>query len=197
MRRVVLLFALAAALTACSETKTGTPSAGGETPTAGSSSTKAPTSSKAPVSRPKKIDLKTVTNACTLLSDAQLGQFNLRSLGESKPLAEFPGAKGCGWLTKDNAWAASVLGVVSAGVEEFEKAVTTGKATKSEVAGFPAYVSKDTSGLQGCFFAVDVADGQSLQVIARPGGKSGKDEESCTMATTYGQAMATTLISGS
>ncbi|TWP53081.1 DUF3558 domain-containing protein [Lentzea tibetensis] len=164
MRRVVLLFALAAVLTGCSETTTGTPSAGGETPTAGSSSTKAPTSSKAPVTRPKKIDLKTLGDPCAFFYPAAVQtQFGLRNINVSDQTGLWPGAKACGASTEDRSALYIHTAIVSEGVEP--KYSSGAGVTKEQVAGFTAYQKTDDV-LKACTLAIDVADGQMLMMMA-------------------------------
>lgn len=165
MRRVVPLIAALALLGGCSQTTGGSPTPGGSesTPTKQASGSAKPTSAaKEPAKRPKTVNISDI-DPCGLLTDAQRAEFGLdRPPRQSE---EVPGQNGCTMSREDRKYFAGVTADTTAGIDDYAKAA--GKVTKLEVGGFPALMVEATTQLGlSCSIAVDVSDGQVLDVSA-------------------------------
>jgi hypothetical protein len=166
MRRVVPLIAALALLGGCSQTTDGSATPGG----AGSTSTgkqttgaaKPTSATKEPSKRPKTVDIADV-DPCTLLTEAQRAEFGLDR--PPRLSEEAPGRKGCTISREDRTYFAGVTADTTAGVDDYAK--SAGKVTKLEVGGFPAVMVEATTQLGlSCSIAVDVSDGQVVEVAA-------------------------------
>jgi hypothetical protein len=170
MRRVVPLIAALALLGGCSQTTDGsaTPGGAGSTSTGEqttgavkpTSATKEPANE--PAKRPKTVNVADV-DPCTLLTEAQRAEFGLDR--PPRLSEEAPGRKGCTISREDRTYFAGVTTDTTAGIDDYAK--SAGKVTKLEVGGFPAVMVEATTQLGlSCSIAVDVSDGQVVEVAA-------------------------------
>ncbi|KAA2260128.1 DUF3558 domain-containing protein [Solihabitans fulvus] len=161
------------AITGCSDktggTASGTGSVGASTApsTAGSGSASTSASSAAtPVTRPRQVDLKKITDPCALYTPQLKQAFGL----DRPPLAGAASAmfgKGpaCDDFNSSGTGAKDIglsfAPVANQGIADWLKVNTPKDKTSVQAAGFPAI--RYTTG-QACFVQVDVADGQYLVV---------------------------------
>ncbi|MFI6098608.1 DUF3558 domain-containing protein [Lentzea sp. NPDC051213] len=163
MRRLAVLFVLAAVLSGCSSKESGTPSAGDQTATAPTG-----TSTKStPVNRPKAVDMKTL-DPCSLVTPETKTALGIRTVEPGKPDADYgEGSKGCGTSYEDRKFIWSIDTLVNGGVERLKRTVgKESELTELKVAGYPAYLTKGTSGLRTpeCQIYLDSNDEQMLLV---------------------------------
>jgi hypothetical protein len=161
MRRLVVLFVLAAVLTGCSSTEPGTPTAGKQAPKTGTST------GTAPVNRPKAVDMKTL-DPCSLITPEAKTKLGIRTVEPGAPDKDYgEGSKGCGTSYEDRKATYSIDTIVNGGVDRLKR--TEGKAyelTELKVAGYPAYLAKSKSGTGSpqCDIYIDANDEQLLLV---------------------------------
>ena len=197
MLRLAVPFVLAAVLTGCSSTQTGTPTAGnqtGGTPTTGTST------GAAPVNRPKAVDMKTL-DPCSLITPETKTKLGIRTAESVSADADYgEGATACGVTYEDRSFNWSINTVVNGGVDRLKR--TEGKVkelTELKVAGYPGYLAKGKS--QGtnspqCEIYIDANDEQLLLVeVNAPFGKDSLLEGACEkvklLADAAGAVLAT------
>jgi hypothetical protein len=193
MRRLAVPFLLAAVLTGCSSTESGTPTAGnqtGGTPTTGTSA------GSAPVNRPKAVDMKTL-DPCSLYTPEVKTALGVRLVTPRDPKPEYgEGSKTCTANFEDRTYVSSIYTLLNGGVDRLKRTTSETELTPVQVAGYPAYVNKvPQAGLgPGCDVYIDANDGQLLLVGATGDSKSTVDatcEQAKKIANAVGPVLAT------
>ncbi|MFI9811132.1 DUF3558 domain-containing protein [Saccharothrix variisporea] len=164
MRRAVPLLAAVLLLAGCSESTTGSPTAGSPTGETTASSGKPTSTSKEPAKRPKTINLKDV-DPCTLLTDAQRKDIGL----DRPPLAGTSTvfrSPSCSFNREDRTWGATVTTATTSGIEFYTDGSFDVEMQRLQVAGFPAVLGGAPDQKTSCYAAVDVSDGQVLALQA-------------------------------
>ncbi len=191
MRRAVPLLAAVLLLAGCSESTTGSPTAGSTTGESTQSSGKPTSTSKEPAKRPKTINLKDV-DPCTLLTDAQRGELGL-DRPPQKSTSTVHQSPTCGFDRSDRTWGTTVVTATKAGVEFYTDGSFDAEAQQLQVAGFPAVLASTPKQKTSCWVAVDVSDGQ--MVVAQTTSVNGDVEQGrlCELAQQVAGAATTTL----
>ncbi|XVV03600.1 DUF3558 domain-containing protein [Actinosynnema sp. CA-248983] len=192
MRRAVPLLAAVLLLAGCSESTTGSPTAGSTTGETTQSSGKPTSTSKEPAKRPKTINLKDV-DPCSLLTDAQRAEFGLNRPPQ-KGTSSTHGTPTCSFSREDRTHVVGVGTNTANGVEFFTDGRFDVEAQKLEVGGFPAVVGSEPNDPSVCFLGIDVSDGQMLQaqIIVPDGGW--EQAKTCGLVQQVGAAALATLV---
>lgn len=192
MRRTILLSVFL--LAACTTEEPGKPTPGGEATTPPGT---APTTSVPP--RPSSIALNDV-DPCKLLTDAQLTELKVNRVRPTTSDSEtYRGMKGCAFEASraEPFFDYTALLVTTEGIAPWLSGERNVDAKASTVAGFPAatFHFAGASGTDSfeCVTAVDVADGQHLQIEFELGTQDAFDQDQmCQMSEhAAGLAMAT------
>jgi hypothetical protein len=179
---VVLGAVLLLAATGCASQEPGAPVPVGSTSTT-STTTSAPTtgrtttttSSKPPVSRPKPIDVSG-TDGCKIIKQLPATEFGIqdREPRQTGSLI-FKGFTDCSITNADTDVYLSITTETSTDMEDYACCVQ-GTATRTTVAGYPAFTHPvPGAGLQ-CLSGVSVSDGQMLFVSRGTGRPNSKQE---------------------
>lgn len=194
MLRLAVPFVLAAVLTGCSSTQSGTPTAGdqtGGTPTTGTSA------GSAPVNRPKAVDLKTLDPCSPITPDTKTA-LGLRIVEAGNPLPDYgEGSKRCNLTYEDRKYIANIHTLVNGGVDRLKRTTGEAKLTPIQIAGYPAYLTRrDSPGSAGaCEIYIDANDEQLLLVdaVAGLGDKAATVDGACERATALANAAGAVL----
>ncbi|HEX7302194.1 DUF3558 domain-containing protein [Lentzea sp.] len=191
MRRLAVPFVLAAVLTGCSPTESGTPTTGNPAPATG-------TSTGSPAgNRPKAVDLKAL-DPCSLYTDEVKTALGVRLVTPRDPQADYgEGTKTCSNNYENPAYSSSIYTVLNGGVDRLKKTVGEAELTAVRVTGYPAYIDKrDSAAGPACDVYVDANDGQLLLVNAVGG--FGEDKATvdgaCEQATKLAMAVGPVLM---
>ncbi|GGP80879.1 DUF3558 domain-containing protein [Saccharothrix coeruleofusca] len=185
----------AAVLAGCSETTGGNASAGsstGRTETSTPESDAPSSTSKAPADRPKTINLRDV-DPCTLLTEQQRAQLGL----DRPPLKNTNSAHSspaCNISREDRRYYVGLSTVTTAGTEWYTDGNFLGDVQNLQVGGFPAVVGTAKDDPYVCFIAVDVSDGQMVDVQAGSAGEADRTQL-CQVAQQSAGAAVETLMS--
>jgi hypothetical protein len=152
---VLLLMLFFCALAGCTTLSAGEPSPEGD---AGSPSVQPSTPSSAPPKRPREIRLDNL-DPCTLLPEADYADYYLDKPG--KPDTDDHGAANCVWFG-DVGYMGLTL-VTHEGVQAQEGRLGQIEPT-NPIDDFPAYTVTLPNDDNRCFIAVDVAEGQYLDI---------------------------------
>lgn len=184
----------AAVLAGCSETTGGNASAGSAAQGTPTSESDAPSStSKAPADRPKTIDLRDV-DPCSLLTEQQRARIGL----DRPPLKgtnSVHSSPACDISREDRQYFVGITAVTTSGIEWYTGGEFLGDTQNLQVGGFPAVVGTSTRDPNVCFVAVDVSDGQMLDVQAGSAGETGQ-AQLCQAAQQVAGAAVETLVGG-
>ncbi|OLF16746.1 DUF3558 domain-containing protein [Actinophytocola xanthii] len=186
-RRIGILLPLLFITTAgCTSVSAGQPRPGAsESP---SPDEQTSTSVSAPPARPRDIRLDDV-DPCTLLPQADFAGYGLDKPGERS--SDDNGASTCAWYGDLGAMDANL--VTHEGVEAREgRLLQIGPA--DPIDGFPAYTGTLPGDDMVCFIAVDVADGQYLDVQVRLYSLPAGVDSVCDYAHQFASSIMSTLV---
>lgn len=178
-------------LAGCSETSPGDPR-----PTNASTSTKEtnrPTSSQKPTAdRPREIKLKG-TDPCSLIPQSELANFKIEKPGkrEENPASKEPLCGYNGNLAAFNLTLNSKEGIEA--WDESKRDVTV--AETERIGGFPAIEVTQADLTGSCAVVVDVADGQTLQILAIAATRDAQSRK-CEIAREFAESAMKTLAGG-
>ncbi|WP_285469601.1 DUF3558 domain-containing protein [Actinokineospora globicatena] len=197
-RRVVAFLLLPASVAACTTSEPGVPTtsaeAGGET-TGPTSSTKPTVALPA---RPRDLKLDAV-DPCKLLTDPQLDQLKIKRVHPwTYDQETYRGAKGCVSDVSEESrrYEYSALLVTTEGVEAWltGKRNVESEAVEVDDYGAARYrLTGDGPNSAPCTTALDVAQGQQLQVTTSTTGKDFSQDEVCRMSEKAANLVLTTL----
>jgi hypothetical protein len=146
------------------------------------------TSTSAPSTRPRDIRLDDV-DPCTLLPQADYTEYRLDKPGERS--SDDNGASTCAWFGDLGAMDANL--VTYEGVEAREGRLRQ-IAPADPIDGFPAYTGTLPGDDMVCFIAVDVADGQYLDVQVRLYSLPAGVDSVCDYAHQFATSIMSTLV---
>lgn len=165
-----------------------TPSADWSTPEGN-----APSSS---VSRPSELDVDDV-RSCDLLTEDQRAEFGLTG-EQTSELSSTWSTESCQTWDAGKVFSASVTAVSTQGIEVFHLGRFVNMQYKTtDVRGFPALFYRFDGAEHACYLAVDVADGQMVDVAfgaTDPDSSDESQDELCATAHRLTEAAVDTLL---
>ncbi|GAA3880680.1 hypothetical protein GCM10022243_51610 [Saccharothrix violaceirubra] len=197
MRRALPFLAAALVLTACAESTPGTPSAGSAPTTTASGSSQPsgsakPSTSATPKKRPKTINIKDV-DPCTLLAASARQQLGL----DAEPKAtrnDLYRSPACDVGRRDFKYSVQIVTVTTVGLNWYFDGSFDVEPTAAEIGGFPGVYATNAKNPFHCYAAIDVSDGQMVDVLASSLGQNLKPDQLCELARNAATEVVATLM---
>jgi len=196
MRRLAVLFVLAAVLSGCSSKEPGTPSAADQTSSAPTTGT---STRSTPVNRPKAVDLAPL-DPCTLVTPETKTALAIRTVAPGTPDKDYgDGSRACGASFEDRKYVWGLNTVLNGGVDRLKRTSGEANLTEVKVAGYPGYVEKRQPQGQrqgACLLYVDANDGQLLlvtMILPLTAGDGSTVDGACERAKTLADAVGAAL----
>jgi uncharacterized protein DUF3558 len=189
---VVLAVSLTAACTESADSSGGPENSGG--PDSGSAVWTAPSGPPpSPANRPAEVSVDEAGGPCELLTADQRDDLGLTGKQITK-LSSSWSTNSCQILGADAGVSATVTPVSTSGIETFFEGRFAGmEYRRTEVRDFPALFYRFGSAPHACYLAVDIADGQLVDV-AYGGSTDAPQDELCDTTHEIADAAVTTLL---